>query len=197
MNAAGRSSALTVAEEVFGYHFFVQSKELRPRPPERLGPYRLDRLLGSGGMGEVWRAWDERLDRWVALKQIRADATLRHGRERLRREARTAAGLNHPAIVHVYDILEGADGDWIVMELVEGRTLRRLLDEEGALSPARAVRLCREIAEGLAEAHAHGILHRDLKAGNVIVGPSGRAKILDFGLAKEIPREGERGRSRS
>src|SRR5689334_4648678 len=141
-------------------------------------------------MGAVWRAWDERLERWVALKQIRADAALRHGRERLRREARAVARLNHPAIVHVYDILEGADGDWIVMELVEGRTLRRLLDEEGALPPARAVKLCREIAEGLAEAHAQGILHRDLKASNVIVAPSGRAKILDFGLAKEIPREG-------
>ncbi len=169
----------------------MSPKRRRPEPPERLGPYRLDQLLGRGGMGEVWRAWDERLDRWVALKQIRADAPLRHGRERLRREARAVARLSHPAIVHVYDILESADGDWIVMELVVGRTLRVLLDEEGALPPARAVRLCREIAEGLAEAHANGILHRDLKASNVIVGPSGRAKILDFGLAKEIPREGE------
>jgi serine/threonine protein kinase/tetratricopeptide (TPR) repeat protein len=169
----------------------VPSENRRPEPPERLGPYRLDHLLGTGGMGAVWRAWDERLERWVALKQIRADAALRHGRERLRREARAVARLSHPAIVHVYDILEGADGDWIVMELVEGRTLRSLLDEEGALPPARAVQLCREIAGGLAEAHAHGILHRDLKANNVIVGTSGRAKILDFGLAKEIPRDGD------
>ncbi len=142
-------------------------------------------------MGEVWRAWDERLERWVALKQIRVDAAVRHGRERLRREARAAARLNHPSIVHVYDILEGADGDWIVMELVTGKTLRCLLDEETALPPARAVKLCREITEGLAEAHANGILHRDLKAANVIVTPSGRAKILDFGLAKEMPRENE------
>ncbi len=168
----------------------MHSESGRPEPPERLGPYRLDHLLGSGGMGAVWRAWDERLERWVALKQIRADATLRHGRERLRREARAVARLSHPAIVHVYDILEGADGDWIVMELVEGRTLRCVLNEEGALPPARAVKLCREIAEGLAEAHAQGILHRDLKVSNVIVGSSGRAKILDFGLAKELPREG-------
>ncbi len=160
-----------------------------PKAPERLGPYRLDQLLGRGGMGEVRRAWDERLLRWVALKQVRADAAPHHGRERLRREARAVARLNHPAIVHVYDILEGEDGDWIVMELVEGRTLRRLLDEETVLSPARAVQLGRQIAEGLAEAHAHGILHRDLKATNVIVTPFGRAKILDFGLAKEIPRE--------
>jgi serine/threonine protein kinase/predicted ATPase len=141
-------------------------------------------------MGAVWRAWDERLQRWVALKQIRADVTLRHGRERLWREARAVARLNHPSIVHVYDILEGTDGDWIVMELVEGKTVRRLLEEESALPPARAVKLCREITEGLAEAHAQGILHRDLKATNVIVAPSGRAKILDFGLAKELLREG-------
>jgi class 3 adenylate cyclase/tetratricopeptide (TPR) repeat protein len=150
----------------------------------------LDQLLGSGGMGAVWRAWDERLERWVALKQVRADAALRQGRERLRREARAAARLNHPAIVHVYDILEDADGDWIVMELVEGRTLRRLLDEESALPPARVLQLGREITEGLAEAHRQGVLHRDLKATNVIVTPSGRAKILDFGLAKEMPRAG-------
>jgi serine/threonine protein kinase len=136
-------------------------------------------------MGEVWRAWDERLERWVALKQIRAN--LRHGRERLRREARAVARLNHPAIVHVYDLLEGEDGDWIVMELIEGRTLRSLLDEESALSPVRTVELGRQIVEGLAEAHARGILHRDLKATNVIVTPVGRAKILDFGLAKAIP----------
>ncbi|HSG40939.1 MAG TPA: serine/threonine-protein kinase, partial [Thermoanaerobaculia bacterium] len=141
-------------------------------------------------MGVVWRAWDERLERWVALKQIRADVTLRHGRERLRREARAVARLNHPSIVHVYDIVEGPDGDWIVMELVEGKTVRRLLEEETVLPPARAVKICREIAEGLAEAHAQGILHRDLKANNVIVASSGRAKILDFGLAKEIQREG-------
>ncbi|HET9208892.1 MAG TPA: protein kinase, partial [Thermoanaerobaculia bacterium] len=156
---------------------------------DRRGPYRLDRSIGSGGMGTVWRAWDERLQRWVALKQIRTDVTLRHGRERLWREARAAARLNHPSIVHVYDILEEADGDWIVMELVEGKTIRCLLDEETTLPPERVARLCREIAEGLAEAHAQGILHRDLKAANVIVAPSGRAKILDFGLAKEIPRE--------
>ncbi|HEX6903878.1 MAG TPA: protein kinase [Thermoanaerobaculia bacterium] len=167
----------------------MHSENPGPDPPGRLGPYRLDQPLGSGGMGVVWRARDERLQRWVALKQIRADVALRHGRARLWREARAAARLNHPSIVQVYDVVEGADDDWIVMELVEGRTIRRLLEEEAALPPARAAKLCREIAEGLAEAHAQGILHRDLKASNVIVSPSGRAKILDFGLAKEIPRE--------
>jgi class 3 adenylate cyclase/tetratricopeptide (TPR) repeat protein/ABC-type transport system involved in cytochrome c biogenesis ATPase subunit len=155
-----------------------------------LGPYRLDQLLGSGGMGAVWRAWDERLERWVALKHVRVEAAVAHGRERLRREARAAARLNHPSIVHVYDIVEGADGDWIVMELVPGKTLRCLINEEKALPPARVLALGREITEGLAEAHAQGILHRDLKATNVIVSTSGRAKILDFGLAKQMPREG-------
>jgi class 3 adenylate cyclase/tetratricopeptide (TPR) repeat protein len=177
----------------------VHTDSLGLEPPERLGPYRLDHQLGSGGMGDVWRAWDERLKRWVALKQIRADVTLLHGRERLWREARAVARLNHPSIVHVYDILEGTDGDWIVMELVEGKTIRRLLDEldeKTAFSPALVVKLCREITEGLAEAHAQGILHRDLKASNVIVATSGRAKILDFGLAKEIAQEGVPEKSR-
>lgn len=157
--------------------------------PNRIGPYRLEQQLGSGGMGEVWRAWDERLERHVALKQVRTNTKVRKGRERLRREARAAARLNHPAIVHIYDFLEGEDGDWIVMEFVEGRTLRDLLDEVETLPPARAVQLCREITEGLAEAHKRGILHRDLKTSNVIIATTGRAKILDFGLAKEIPRD--------
>src|SRR5262245_54250920 len=142
-------------------------------------------------MGTVWRAWDERLRRKVAVKQIRADATVSNARERLRREAQATARLNHPAIVHVYDILERDDGDWIVMEFVAGSTLRGVLDKEGSLRPADAIRLGREIAEGLAEAHGYGILHRDLKASNIMVMPSGRAKILDFGIAKELAREGE------
>jgi len=90
-----------------------------PRDGESIGPYRLDAPIGSGGLGTVWRAWDERLERWVALKQIRVDVALRHGRERLWREARAVARLNHPSIVHIYDLQEGTDGDWIVMELVE------------------------------------------------------------------------------
>jgi len=155
-------------------------------PLERVGPYRLEEPLGQGGMGMVWRAWDERLKRRVAVKQIRADANVSHIRERLRREAQAAARLNHPAIVHVYDIVEEEGGDWIVMELVNGVTLRHLLDEKGPLSPPTAARLGGEIADGLAAAHEEGILHRDLKATNVMVTPAGRAKILDFGLAKVV-----------
>ncbi|HEX7183722.1 MAG TPA: TOMM system kinase/cyclase fusion protein [Thermoanaerobaculia bacterium] len=156
---------------------------------EAVGPYRLIGPLGSGGMGAVWRAWDGRLRREVAIKQIRSEAVM-NARERLRREARAAARINHPAIVHIYDFVEREDGDWIVMELVHGRTLRELIDEEGPLSAQRAVQLGCEIAEGLVEAHAHGVLHRDLKTPNIMVTSSGRAKILDFGLAKELPEDG-------
>ncbi|HKV09538.1 MAG TPA: protein kinase, partial [Thermoanaerobaculia bacterium] len=150
---------------------------------EKIGPYRLQEPLGSGGMGTVWRAWDERLKRAVALKCFHTQGL----RDRFRREAQSVARLNHPAIVHIYDLLETEDGDWIVMELVEGRTLRGLLRQHGELDLESAVRLGREISEGLAEAHSQGILHRDLKTSNVMVTPAGHAKILDFGLAKEIP----------
>ncbi|HKH43042.1 MAG TPA: protein kinase [Thermoanaerobaculia bacterium] len=157
----------------------------------RVGPYRLEEPLGAGGMGMVWRAWDERLKRPVAIKQILAEAL--HNpkiRERFRQEATAGARLNHPAIVHIYDLVENEDGDWMVMELVLGRTLRSLL-EERPLPLARALRLGQEIAGGLAEAHAHGIVHRDLKTGNIMVTEAGRAKILDFGLAKLVhPEEG-------
>jgi len=157
--------------------------------PDRVGPYRLAEPVGRGGMGTVWRAWDERLERQVAIKHIRTDTGLAELRQRLRREARTAARLNHPSIVHIYDLVESPGGDWIVMELVEGQTLRRLIQEKGRLGVAQTVRLALDVAEGLAEAHSQGVLHRDLKASNVMVTPAGRAKILDFGLAKQLPRE--------
>lgn len=158
--------------------------------PEKVGPYRLEQRLGAGGMGAVWRAWDERLKRLVALKRVLAanDPTLR---ERFRREAEAVARLNHPAIVHVYDIVETEESDWIVMELVEGRTLQELLQQEGPLEPQRALRVASQIAHGLAEAHAKGFIHRDLKTANVMVTAAGRARILDFGVAKQIMPEAQ------
>lgn len=152
----------------------------------RIGAYRIEQLLGRGGMGEVYLAWDERLERRVALKRVRAGSGLDpHLRQRLRREARAAARLSHPAIVQVHDILEDGSGDCIVLEYVEGGTLAHLLSS-GPPAPALALRLAREIAEALAHAHAQGILHRDLKTENVIVTPEGHAKILDFGLSKLV-----------
>lgn len=160
--------------------------------PERIGSYRVESRLGRGGMGEVFLAWDDRLKRRVAIKRIRRDAeTLPTIRERFLREAQAAAGLNHPAIVQVYDLLADETGDAIVMEYVEGRTLADRL-AEGPLDLREALRLAREIAQGLTTAHASGLLHRDLKAENVIVTPRGHAKILDFGLSRPLVQgEGE------
>lgn len=160
----------------------------------RIGPYRIEGRLGAGGMGEVYRAWDERLERWVALKLIRPEsAESDKARERFRREARAAASLSHPSLVQIHDILLEDEGDAIVMELVEGESLARRI-ARGPLSAREAVRLGREIAEGLASAHAKGLIHRDLKSENVMVTVDGRAKILDFGLAKRL--DGEAGLTR-
>lgn len=161
------------------------------RESERVGPYRLEKSLGQGGMGAVWSAWDERLNRKVALKRLRADVEISGLRERFLSEARAAAALKHPSIVHIYDIVEHKGDEWIVMELVEGATLGRLLRTEKRLPLPQALEIGRQIAEGLAEAHAHGILHRDLKSSNVMITPAGHAKLLDFGLAKRFLLEEE------
>lgn len=158
----------------------------RSNAAETIGPYRILERLGAGGMGEVFLAYDSRLDRRVALKRIRPDAGAKPDRrERFRREARMAARLSHPAIVQVYDILQENGLDYIVMEYVEGETLREMV-ERGPLPVRRAVELARELADGLEAAHRQGIVHRDLKSENVLVTESGRPKITDFGIAKRL-----------
>ena len=157
--------------------------------PQTIGPYSLGERLGAGGMGEVYEAYDERLDRWVAVKLIRPEAVENEtSRERFRREARAAASLSHPSIVQIHDIVESGESDAIIMELVEGEPLSRRISR-GPLPVSEAVRIGREIAEGLAAAHAKGLIHRDLKPENVMIAADGRTKILDFGLAKRL--EGE------
>lgn len=160
-----------------------------PAPnPDTIGSYRVERRLGHGGMGEVFLAWDDRLGRRVAVKRIRQGTDWARQGERFRREARAAARLSHPAIVHIYELVEDSAGLAIVMEYVEGRTLADLT-ADGLPEPALAVRLARDVAEGLAAAHTAGLIHRDLKAENVVVTAEGRAKILDFGLAKPVVAE--------
>src|SRR3954453_1923203 len=151
----------------------------------RIGPYQILKRIGAGGMGEVFLAYDSRLDRMVAIKRIRAGRGTPVTRERFRREARLAARLSHSAIVQVYDILEEEGNEYIVMEYVEGTTLRDQLGE-GPLDVRVAVELARELAAGLDMAHRQGIIHRDLKTENVLVSSEGGPKILDFGIAKRF-----------
>jgi two-component system LytT family response regulator len=151
--------------------------------PRTLGRYRITGEIGKGGMGVVYRATDMRLGREVALKVLAPGPGDDPERERrLRLEARAAAALTHPSICVVYEIDESDGATFIAMELVRGTPLSALVP--GGMSAPRALDLAIEMAEGLAEAHAHGIVHRDLKPSNVMVTDSGRAKLIDFGLAK-------------
>ena len=157
---------------------------MRLQAGTQLGAYEILGALGSGGMGEVYRARDPRLGREVAIKILpERHAGDAHRAERLRREARAASRVNHPNVVTVFDVGE-QDGLWyVVSELIEGRTLRSLV-REGPLGTARVGRLGQQLAAGLAAAHAQGVVHRDLKPDNVIITADGRLKILDFGIAR-------------
>jgi serine/threonine protein kinase len=156
------------------------------RSGTRLGPYELLALLGAGGMGEVYRARDTRLDRHVAVKII--PPSLARDRRRLKRfelEARAVAALNHPSIVSIFDVGTHKGTRFVVMELAEGETLRQILSR-GPLPVRTAMEVAIQAAEGLEAAHAKGIVHRDLTPGNLIATPAGRTKVLDFGLAKLV-----------
>jgi Tol biopolymer transport system component len=152
----------------------------------RLGPYEIKSPLGAGGMGEVYRAIDTRLDRVVAIKVLGATVADDPGlKERFEREARTVSALNHPNICALYDLGRERDTDYLVLEYLEGDTLAARL-EKGPLPVAQAIRVGIQIADALAKAHAVGVVHRDLKPANIILTKSG-AKLLDFGLAKVRP----------
>jgi len=149
-----------------------------------LGHYRIEAKLGEGGMGVVYRAFDTHLDRPVAVKILRADATASPERKRrFVQEAKSASALNHPNIIHIYDISSSDGTDFIAMEFVAGKTLDQLIGKNG-LSLKDTLKYAVQIADGLARAHAAGIVHRDLKPANIIVADDGLVKLLDFGLAK-------------
>ncbi len=157
----------------------------------RLGPYEITTPLGAGGMGEVYRARDERLKRDVAIKVLPADlAADAERRTRFEREARAASGLSHPNILTIYDIGFSDSTVYIAMELIEGQTLKDLF-ASGPVPTKKMLELAVQIADGLAAAHAAGIVHRDLKPQNVMVSKHGYAKILDFGLAKLVTQESD------
>ncbi len=159
----------------------------------RLGPYQILDPLGAGGMGEVYRARDTRLGREVAVKVLPSELSADRTRlSRFEKEARSASSLNHPNIVTIHEIGQSDSRFFIVMELIEGATLREVL-AEGPLPVRRLLQIATQVADGLAKAHAAGIVHRDLKPENVMVTPDGFVKILDFGLAKLTQPELESG----
>ena len=151
---------------------------------ERLGSYEIRGLLAAGGMGEVYRARDTRLAREVAIKVLPPEMSADSRRlQRFEKEARTVSGLNHPNIVTVFDIGAVDGTSYIAMELVEGKTLRQLLDA-GALPLKKLLAIGAQVADGLSRAHAAGVVHRDLKPENLMITRDGYVKVLDFGLAK-------------
>ncbi|MGN9837619.1 Stk1 family PASTA domain-containing Ser/Thr kinase [Nonomuraea sp. H19] len=155
------------------------------------GRYELDGVVGRGGMAEVYRARDIRLDRIVAIKTLRSDLARDHTfQARFRREAQSAASLNHPAVVAVYDtgedVSEGAPVPYIVMEYVDGRTLRDLLRQDRRLLPERASELVDGILRALDYSHRGGIVHRDIKPANVMITRAGDVKVMDFGIARAM-----------
>ncbi|MFI8183730.1 serine/threonine protein kinase [Actinacidiphila glaucinigra] len=151
------------------------------------GRYRLGEPIGQGGMGRVWRAVDEVLDRQVAIKEMRLDdreaEDARVRRERSLREARATARIDHPNVVRIYDVVQEDDRLWIVMELVDCRSLEQVLIQDGPVDVAEAVRIGTGLARALREVHAVGVLHRDIKPGNVLIDTRGRVVLTDFGIA--------------
>ena len=153
---------------------------------QTLGHYRIIQKIGSGGMGVVYKAEDTTLDRFVALKFLPESLSHDHqAMERFQREAKAASALNHPNICTIYEVNEVHDQAYISMELVEGQSLSAHL-LNAALSTDEVIEYGRQLAEGLAHAHEHGVIHRDLKSANVMITQDGRAKLLDFGLAKRF-----------
>ena len=151
------------------------------------GRYRIVELLGQGGMARIYRGHDNQLDRDVAVKILRAE----YGRDpdfssRFRQEAQNAASLNHPNIVGVYDYGQDQAGPFIVMELVDGEDLASIVKRSGALPPRQAARITAETARALHAAHQRGIVHRDVKPGNVMINREGQVKVTDFGIARAI-----------
>ncbi len=164
--------------------------ESGPGPGYRVvGRYALQAVIGAGGMGEVWRALDEKLERTVAVKRVLVVASTGESaevRRRLVREAKAAARLHHPAVVTVFDVVEDRDEPWIVMEYVPSRSLADHIAVAGRLEPVAAARIGVALADALVAAHDAGIVHRDLKPANVLVVSGGGVKLTDFGVSRAI-----------
>lgn len=153
------------------------------------GRYRLGSRIGSGAMGIVWQAHDERLHRTVAVKQLLLQpglsaAQAEEARRRCMREGRIAARLSHPNAITVYDVAEHGGDPWLIMEYLPSKSLATVLSEQGTLPPTEAARIGAQVASALVAAHAAGIVHRDIKPANVLLGEDGTVKITDFGISR-------------
>lgn len=165
----------------------------RPAPAEEAdlsllaGKYRLDRVAGQGGMGRVWKAFDLNLERPVAVKEMSAAAAARPELRALYlKEARALASVQHANLVEIFEVIETPEQVYLVMEWVSGKTLQQVLAEKGALGFGAAKAVLAPVCEALAAAHARGLVHRDLKPANLMVSSSGRVKLIDFGIAREL-----------
>ncbi|MDE2292688.1 MAG: serine/threonine protein kinase, partial [Elusimicrobia bacterium] len=169
----------------------------RAKPPEAepedhdgllAGKYRLTRIIGRGGMGEVWEAVDQSLGRMVAIKNMSAELEQlgSQGREFYLKEARTVAALHHPNIIGIYAVLDLPKGLYLVFELARGKTVQHVLAESKRLPPAQCCSLLKPVCDALEFAHARGVVHRDLKPANIMVTEQGFVKVMDFGIARRI-----------
>src|SRR5918997_1674697 len=164
--------------------------------PTRIGNrYLLEERIGAGAMGAVWRATDELLNRTVAVKELLIAAepptaaggdALEESRQRLMREGRIGARLQHPHVISMFDVVVHEDRPWLVMEYLPSKSLAAVLGERGAMDPREAADIGRQVADGLAAAHAAGVVHRDVKPGNVLIADDGRVKLTDFGVSRAV-----------
>ncbi|MGQ0572578.1 MAG: serine/threonine-protein kinase [Pseudonocardia sp.] len=167
-----------------------------PEPPTARigGRYLLEERIGAGAMGAVWRGTDELLNRTVAVKELLATVLsggpngegLEEARQRLQREARLGARLQHPHVISVFDVVVHEDRPWLVMEYLPSRSLATVLGERGPLPVGEVAEVGRQVADGLAAAHAAGVVHRDVKPGNVLLADDGRVKLTDFGVSRAV-----------
>lgn len=188
--APGDDSQITIAPTKNHAEIFHESNSATDEPKNHLADFKISEILGQGGMGAVYRAKDLKLERTVALKLFRTQTDTDNASQQLLDEARMACKLNHPNIVTIYDIARGQDSNFIVMEWVDGQSLDQLVPSAG-LPVVKAMEYACQIADGISCAHRNGIIHRDIKAQNIMLTKGGRIKILDFGIAGLLRQQDE------